>query len=50
MNKQAIKVYAENNGYAEHIATFYDEQAYIASLLKLQGWAKSNGFTSITES
>lgn len=50
MNKKTINVYAETKGYAEHIATFHSEEAYIVSLPKLAAWAKLNGFTSITES
>lgn len=50
MSTPEIKVYAETKGYAEHIATFHSEGAYISALPKLAAWAKLNGFTSITES
>ena len=46
-----IRVYFEshNNSYAEHIASFYDEDAYDAAIAGLEAWAKKhNGF--ITES
>ena len=45
-----IKVYFETkHWYAEHIATFYDEDAYDAAIAGLEAWAKKhNGH--ITES
>ena len=44
-----IRVYFETGGYAEHIATFYDEGAYDAAIAGLEAWAEeNNGF--ITES
>lgn len=50
MSKETIKVYAETKGYAEHIATFHCESAYVVSIPNLERWAKLNGFLSITES
>lgn len=49
-SSQMIEVYAECNGYAEPIAVFKSESDYLKALPELTIWAKSNGFTSITES
>lgn len=35
--------------YAEKIAVFHSEQAYIAALPELVKWAEANGFDEITE-
>jgi len=45
-----IRVLAETSGHAEHVATFADDKLYNACLPSIEAWAKSNGFTSITES
>lgn len=46
-----IRVYFEpNNGvYADHIATFYNEDAYDAAIAGLEKWARENN-GHITES
>lgn len=50
-NITIIEVYAEMNDskYAEKVATFHSEQAYVAALPQLVEWAKANGFDQITE-
>lgn len=50
MAHEETKVYFEtHNGYAEHIATFYNDDVFMLALPALQSWAESiNGF--ITES
>ena len=50
MEHEKTKVYFEtHNGYAEHIATFYNDDVFMLALPALQSWAESiNGF--ITES
>ena len=45
-----INVYFETNGYAELIATFKDEQVYIACLPALKKQCIKLGFEIVTES
>lgn len=47
---ETIAVFFEtNNGYAEHIATFRNEELYITCLPTLERAAKANGFSRVTE-
>lgn len=50
MTHEKTKVYFEtHNGYAEHIATFYNDDVFMLVLPALEIWAENiNGF--ITES
>lgn len=46
-----IKVFFEvQNTYAEQVAVFASEEAYVACLPALEALAKQQGFDSVTES
>lgn len=45
-----VTVYFETDGYAEQVATFMDEETYMACFPILEKLAKENGFTKVTES
>jgi hypothetical protein len=45
-----IKVYFETNGYAEHVATFNNEDIYVNCMPALQEECIRLGFKIVTES
>lgn len=50
MKAEIIDVYFEcDNWYAEHVATFHDQETYLACLSALEAHALNNGFHRVTE-
>ncbi len=49
MTEMLIDVYFETRGYAEHVASFTNEEIYVACCEALEMAAASHGFIKVTE-
>ncbi len=49
-NSQHIRVFVEKRLLAKHIATFTDEEAYIACVPAIEAYARAHGWDRVTES